>query len=224
MAIQMQSMLASGVQHPVVRPWVAGDLGGVVLTRWPGPGEALPDHFAVLGVPAKLGLEGGSVELQVRALIRALHPDRFHRDGPETVAMAQRHTALVNDAWRVLRDLEKRCSYALELAGDRPDEAYRPTASELALTFERNELLDECEPLPRPHRKELLSLLGELEGERVDVVEELRVAAGAWDAAEDPLAQHDARVELRRALGRMAYLDRLRSRAKNLLDRAAQQA
>lgn len=224
MAIQMQSMLTSGDQHPAVRPWVAGELGGVVLTRWPQPGEALPDYFAVLGVPAKLGLEEASVELQVRSLIRSLHPDRFHRDGTEAVAMAQRHTALVNDAWRVLRDLEKRCRYALELAGERPDEAYKPTAAELAQTFERNELLDECEELPRQQRKELLSLLGELEGERVDLVEELRAAASAWDAAEEPSAQHNARSSLRQALGRMAYLDRLRSRAKAMLDRAAQQA
>ncbi len=224
MAIQMQSMLASGAEHPAVRPWVAGELGGVVLNRWPEPGEALPDYFAVLGVPAKLGLDEAAVELQVRSLIRSLHPDRFHRDGPEAVAMAQRHTALVNDAWRVLRDLEKRCLYALELAGDRPDEAYKPTPIELAQTFERNELLEECEDAPRQHRKELLSLLGELEGERVDLVEDLRDASTAWDAAEEPAARHQARTALRQALGRMAYLDRLRNRAKAMLDRAAQQA
>lgn len=222
MAIVMQSLLANGAEHPPVRPWVAGDSGGVVLSRWPAPGEPMPDFFAVLGVPAKLGLDEAAVELQVRSLIRGLHPDRFHRDGPEAVAMAQRHTALVNDAWRVLRDLERRCQYAVELAGDRPDEAFAPSGAELAATFERNEQLDECEQAPRQHRKELLSLLGELEGERVDRVEELRAAAAQWDGAALPHEQHQARKALRAALGRLAYLDRLRGRLKALLERAAQ--
>lgn len=206
------------------RPYVIGDHGGAVLDRWPADGEAMPDHFVVLGLPHLLGLDDAAVEQKVRGLIRQLHPDRYLRDGPWAVERAQRHTALINDAWRVLRDFERRCQYLIELAGDRPDEAYKPSAAELATTLERNELLDELEAqlatAAQDTRRALRSLLGEIEGERVDERQQLQEAAALWDAAGgDAAGESAARRRLRTALGRLAYLDNLRSRTKALLDR-----
>jgi molecular chaperone HscB len=207
-----------------VRPYVIGDHGGAVLERWPADGEAMPDHFAVLGLPRLLTQDDAAVEQKVRGLIRQLHPDRYLRDGPIAVERAQRHTALVNDAWRVLRDFERRCQYLIELAGDRPDEAYKPTTAELALTLERNEQLDELQTqlatATQDTRRALRSLLGEIEGERVDERQQLQQAAALWDTANGEAAgESAARKRLRASLGRLAYLDNLRTRTKALLDR-----
>lgn len=219
MTEQLHSLGAAVASGPALRPYVIGDHGGAVLSRWPLPGEPMPNHFEVLGLPVLLCLDEAATETKVKALIRQLHPDRYLRDGATAVAQAQQHTALINDAWRVLKDFEKRCQFAVDLAGERPEEAYKPSAAELAQTFERNEELDTLSEAPQKNRRALQSLLGELEGERVDVRETLREAAELWDVAHgDPDGLAAARRRLRVALGRLAYLDNLRTRCKALLE------
>ncbi len=203
-----------------LRPYVLGDHGGAVLGRWPGAGEAMPNHFEVLGLKPQICIDETATDAKVKALIRQLHPDRYLRDGAAMVEKAQKHTALINDSWRVLRDFEKRCHYITQLAGERADEAYKPTVAELALSFERNETLDELAAAPQQNRRALQSLLGELEGDRVDIREILREDAELWDAAGgDPAGEATARRQLRVSLGRLTYLDKLRSRCKELLEK-----
>ncbi len=214
------STAPAGPLTAALRPYVIGDHGGAVLNRWPAPGEAMPNHFEVLGLKPQICLDEAATDAKVKALIRQLHPDRYLRDGAAMVEKAQKHTALLNDAWRVLRDFEKRCHYVVELAGERPDEVYKPSAAELALSFERNETLDELAEAPQQNRRALQSLLGELEGDRVDIREILREDAELWDAAGgDPAGEATARRRLRTSLGRLTYLDKLRARCKELLEK-----
>jgi len=214
---------------PAVRPWVLGRDGEIQLEK---AREAPPNFFAILGLPQRLLLALDHLDLTFRSLIRALHPDRFHRDGHDAVALAQRHTALVNDAYRTLRDFERRVGYAIELgAGQASAERYHPAPSLLAHVFEINEQIDElteslAENWPDGGTAEAtqLSLIADqCHVERAQLYARLVAAAADWDAAQvlrehgEPSADQGeaaARSLLRAAIGHMNYLDNLIQRVQ----------
>lgn len=185
-----------------VRPWVAGDDGRPDLGKTPGPTP--PDAFAVLGVPQRLALDDAGLELKARSLIRELHPDRFHHQGPTAVQQAQRHTALVNDALRALRGLEARCRYLVALRA--PNDKPAPPQVFLLDMLDWNERLDDATPADAP------ALDSELVAMRQAARDRLELAASEWDAAQAPAAL----TTLRAALGELNYLDNLRERVRVL--------
>ena len=204
----------------VIRPWVFNpQTGQVDLDRQPLPGESAPDHFAILGLPRRILLDADAIEIAHRSLIRGLHPDRFHAQGPQAVAKAQWHSSRVNDAWRGLKTLEQRAAYVLALAGETPDERYRPPASLLAQVMEANEAIDDAGHDPAA-RVQLLELLADFQAQREGLTTAVAAAAAAWDAAEataDPTATGVARARLRAALGQARYVDNLIGRANAAL-------
>lgn len=185
-----------------VRPWVAGDDGRPDLAKTPGPTP--PDAFAVLGVPQRLALDDAGLELKARSLIRELHPDRFHHQGPTAVLQAQRHTALVNDALRALRGLEARCRYLVALRA--PADKIAPPQAFLLDMLDWNERLDEATPADAP------ALEAELTTLRQAARDQLEAAAKAWDECQAPATL----VTLRGVLGELNYLDNLRERVRVL--------
>jgi molecular chaperone HscB len=225
MAIQRDSATTDG-KTPPATPYVMGEGGKIDLTRNTAPGEPPPDHFAVLGVPRRLLLDPQHLEVRMRSLVRDLHPDRFHQDGPAAVADAQRHTSLVNDAWRTLRELESRARYVLALDGARPDEKFQPPPAFLAEMMELNETLDDLKmaltgdaETSKSARWQLRQHAGELEELREESTGALKRAARRWDDAEtsgDAGAKAEARKSLRAALGQLSYLDNLTERVRAL--------
>lgn len=221
----------AGVGPP---PWVLGPDGEIRLDKAQVPGDAAPDHFAVLGLPRRLLLDPRHVEIRTRSLIRALHPDRFHVQGPTAVAHAQAHTSRVNDAFRILRDLERRVAYVLDLAGEKPDEKFRPPAELLGQVFEWNEAVDalqealaEGDPAAvTGARAQVQVALADLGHRRQAVTQDVETAAAAWDAAQAPnpplAAAAAARKALRAALGYASYLDNLLARLEATLHQGAQ--
>jgi molecular chaperone HscB len=199
-----------------IRPWVFNPLTGQVdLDRQPQPGEADPDYFALLGLPRRILLDVDAIEVAHRSLIRGLHPDRFHAQGPQAVAKAQWHSSRVNDAWRGLKTLDQRAAYVLTLAGENVDERYRPPASLLAQVMEANEAIDDAGRDPAA-RVQLLELLADFQLQRKAMTDAIANAAAAWDAAEasaDATAAGLARAGLRAALGQARYVDNLIGRA-----------
>lgn len=214
-----------------LRPWVLDDAGQVALQKGAATGEMPPDYFAVLGLPQRLGLDTQHLEITFRGLVRGLHPDRFHLQGPEAVARAQWHTSLINDAYRTLRGFEKRVAYVLELAGDAPDERYRPPAELLAHVFELNEAIDAMQQAraegdaqaAAEAEQEAREAGAALRDARAEVTAQLHAAAGQWDEAQAAAEQGDAdtaavvraRTGLRAALGHARYLDNLLARLEN---------
>jgi molecular chaperone HscB len=72
------------------------------------------DHFARLGVPAAIDVDPDLLETQYLRLSRALHPD-FHGAADEPAREhANRNSALLNEAYRVLTDAHERAEYLLE--------------------------------------------------------------------------------------------------------------
>ena len=204
-----------------VRPWVWNPATGQIdVTRAVQPGEPEPDHFAILGVPRRLLVEADALDMAHRSLIRALHPDRFHRDGPDAVAHAQAHASRVNDAVRALRTLTQRATYVLQLAGEPPSERFVPPPDLLMDVMEANEALDDAGDNPAA----VADVARNFTARRADLDARLTAVAADWDAAEAASNASDAaraRTQLRAILGEARYLQNLIGRAEAVLSNAA---
>lgn len=211
MAVQMHSFVRSGEATATPRPFAEGPDGQLDLARSYAP-AAPPTPWEVLGLPMRLDLDLPAVELRVRGLVRALHPDRFNVQGPQAVADAERHTALVNDAWRTLRDPERRVGWLLDHLGQ--NRTSLPPAWAMAL-FERNEAIDDAQGDPVASAQVRAALLTEVRGEREQLRSELATASARFDAAQqtgDSSAAQAAVATLATLLAQAPALDNLLAR------------
>src|SRR5580658_7974952 len=80
----------------------------------PPPGS---DYFSVFGLTPRLNLDLGMLEHQFHKLSRKLHPDRFARAEENEKQWSLADTALLNDAYRTLKDPIRRTEYLLKLHG-----------------------------------------------------------------------------------------------------------
>jgi molecular chaperone HscB len=134
----------------------------------------MSDYFEVFGLPRKLQIDGEALRHRFYALSRRHHPD-FHQLAGETEqveALAQ--SALVNQAYRALRDPIPRVEYLIALEEGRGDIEAAPTK-------------------PVAPRELLMEML-----EVQEALEEAR-AAGLDDAARDRLRAERQRLIDRRA-------------------------
>jgi len=115
----------------------------------PPPGG---DYFSVFHLSPRLNLELSQLEQEFHRLSRRLHPDRYARALENEREWSLADTALVNDAYRTLRDPIRRTEYLLKLVGaeigevhsgrDRKDPSRVP-ADLLEEAFELNMQLEE---------------------------------------------------------------------------------
>ncbi|MGA2348809.1 MAG: Fe-S protein assembly co-chaperone HscB [Terracidiphilus sp.] len=115
----------------------------------PPPGG---DYFSVFGLEPKLNLDLSALEHEFHRLSRKLHPDRFARALDNEKQWSLADTALLNDAYRTLKDPLRRTEYLLKLEGaeigeehsgkDRKDPSRVP-ADLLEEVFELNMQLEE---------------------------------------------------------------------------------
>jgi molecular chaperone HscB len=80
----------------------------------PPPGG---DYFSVFGMEPKLNLDLPALEHEFHRLSRKLHPDRFARALDNEKQWSLADTALLNDAYRTLKDPIRRTEYLLKLLG-----------------------------------------------------------------------------------------------------------
>jgi molecular chaperone HscB len=78
---------------------------------------AAGDYFSVFSLVPRLDLDLGMLEHQFHKLSRKLHPDRFARATSSEKEWSLADTALLNDAYRTLRDPIRRTEYLLKLQG-----------------------------------------------------------------------------------------------------------
>lgn len=109
-----------------------------------GPDTRESDYFSVFSLPRRLPIDLADLERRYYALSRQLHPDLFHDRPPAEQAASLRMTALVNRAYRTLKDPVQRALYWLELHGEslgRDNERVPPGLA--ARVFEVQEQLEE---------------------------------------------------------------------------------
>ena len=80
----------------------------------PPPGG---DYFSVFGLKPRLNLDLAALETEFHRLSRKLHPDRFARAAENEKQWSLADTALLNDAYRTLKDPLHRTEYLLKLEG-----------------------------------------------------------------------------------------------------------
>jgi molecular chaperone HscB len=83
----------------------------------------MDDYFAVFGLPRKLRLDAGALQRAFYALSREHHPDFHQGAAPGTRAAALARSALVNRAYRALRDPLARVEYLVALEEGGPEAA-----------------------------------------------------------------------------------------------------
>lgn len=165
------------------------------------------DYFRFFGLEARLKIDAAQLEKRFYELSRLLHPDRYMRRSPIEQQYSLEATAILNDAYRLLRDPVARAEYVLKQAGF---ESVEPRAKSLdpALleeVFELNEALEEFRRGDRSAR-------GALEQARQRF---LRLRAGIDGELEGLFARYDesrARevlAEIRKVLDRRKYVQNL---------------
>lgn len=164
------------------------------------------DYFQVFGLGRKLEIELSGLEREFHRLSRRLHPDRFARATAQEQQWSLAATALLNDAYRTLRDPISRVEYLLKLEGLAIGEEHagsnkradrQPPADLLEEVFELNMQLEEMRMTQKMGESDP-SLQRDLESARTkfetlltEVDNDLATQGHAWDegnAASRPAA------------------------------------
>jgi molecular chaperone HscB len=75
------------------------------------------DYFAFLDLPRNLVIDAKDLEKRFYAMSRQMHPDLHSRKSQAEREQAEESTAVLNDAYRTLRDPIARAEYLLKLEG-----------------------------------------------------------------------------------------------------------
>ena len=128
----------------------------------------------------KFFLDRTNLEKTFYQLSRKYHPDYFTTASETDRVQALRMTALINDAYRTLRNPIRRVEYLLSLEGFKPDGSKVPQ-SLLMEVFEINEQLEEVKA-GKASVEQVDSLRAQIQEKREQFDRELQKASGEWDA------------------------------------------
>jgi molecular chaperone HscB len=191
---------------------------GKILPQRPGT-----DYFKFFGLPRKLNLDLEDLEKRFYTLSRKLHPDNFHRASPREKLLSLDKSAVLNDAYRTLKEPLTRAEYLLSLEGQKMEVHAKQAPPELLEeVFELNEWLAELKMAPprEGQNGHLAELRRQLETakthlqQRVEAFhQELIAIFTRWDAAVDSGnldgQRQDLLEELSKTLAKRNYLRNL---------------
>jgi len=186
----------------------------------PPPGG---DFFQVFGLERRFSVDLPMLEHEFHRLSRKVHPDRFARAGENERQWSLADTALLNDAYRTLKDPLHRTEYLLKLEGaeigeeesgkDRKDSSRVP-ADLLEEVFELNMQLEEMRRSRKSgEQDQQLQASLELAKRKFDVLlndvdRELRMQWQLWDES-GAAARKTAQKTMVALLDRRRYLSNL---------------
>ena len=144
------------------------------------------NYFEVFDLEPMLNLDLNGLEKKFHKLSRQYHPDFHTTSPPEERERALRMTALLNDAYRTLREPSRRAEYLVRSRGFEVDGSKVPQAL-LAEVFEINEGMEELRAA-RASGNDTDTLVEALEGSmaqisrmREDYDNRLQAAFSEWD-------------------------------------------
>jgi molecular chaperone HscB len=171
-------------------------------------------YFAALELPEQLSIDRKDLEARFYLLSRTLHPDRFARAAPEEQQRALDASALLNDAYRVLRDPVARAEYLLSLRGLVPADSKSVPPELLEEVFELNMALEEVKmgdreaiPQLRQSHKSFQQMLAETD-------HGLESDFSAWDSTQNP----ELLDRLRARLNHRKYISNLLRETEKALE------
>jgi molecular chaperone HscB len=178
------------------------------------------DYFDVFSLPRRLTIDLADLEQRYYALSRRLHPDLFHDRPAAEQAASLRMTALVNRAYRTLRDPVQRGLYWLQLHGEslgRDNERVSPALA--ARLFEVQEQLEELRAARAAGQaaaaiREMEIIRGDVHGDLKACQERLTANFNRTDAADDTAV---ALAETKTILSELHYVRTLLRDVENEL-------
>jgi molecular chaperone HscB len=179
------------------------------------------DYFSVMGLPRKLSIDARVLEPVFHALSRRFHPDMYRLAAARERMIALENSAVLNQAYRTLRDPFERAAYLLELErGREADRRDSPPQELFEEILEVQELLGDFKLGDPDERERLRPQLAA----RRDVLQAEQEARGRelterifreWDALQElpqpPTPEQKAPLldAIRRIIGERAYLRRV---------------
>lgn len=150
------------------------------------------DYFTCFGFPRRLSIDQHQLETKFYELSRAFHPDFYQNksDAERTISLG--NSAMLNTAYRTLRDPIQRAEYLLDLeAGAVKDIRTSPPADLFEEILELQDTLDEFRATDRTSdagvtlRTKLQSERATLEQRQRDMEAHLQQLFIRWDALQD---------------------------------------
>lgn len=156
-----------------------------------------PDYFVFLGVPRRLAVDRADLEQRFYQLSRVLHPDRFVRRTDKERSYSLEAAAILNDAYRTLRDPVRRAEYVLN---ERPAANGRAVAPPELLeeVFELNMAIEELRAGDDDARPQLVEAHRRFRDMRSGSDETLEQLFRECDETNNPAAFERIRAELTR--------------------------
>ena len=189
----------------------------------PPPGG---DYFHVFSLDPAFQIDLDKLELEFHRLSRKVHPDRFARAGDNERQWSLADTALLNDAYRTLKDPLHRTEYLLKLEGAEIGEEHagkdrkgqsdpsRVPADLLEEVFELNMQLEEIRMARKMGetdpalQRDLETAKRKFECLLATVDQDLHTEWKHWDAG-DPTVRQAAQKSMVALLDRLRYLSNL---------------
>lgn len=150
-------------------------------------------YYEALGLEPGLGLDAEDLKKRFYERSRQWHPDRFSRASAAEQEKALEMTAVLNDAFRTLRDPVARTEYFLQESGVEPGKTAPPEL--LEEVFELNMALEELKDGDESVRPQLLAARERFQGMLADSDAEL---VKLFDAGTEPEVLDRLRDELNR--------------------------
>jgi molecular chaperone HscB len=184
------------------------------------------DYFTCLGFPRRLTIDQSALETKFYELSRAFHPDFYQNKSAAEQAISLDNSALLNTAYRTLRDPIQRAEYLVDLeAGAAKEIRTSPPADLFEEIIELQEILDEyratdrTSEMERKLRAKLQAERETLEQRQRDMETQLQRLSIQWDALQDRgEATDQARVERERILKQMREILSNRTYVRNIVN------
>ena len=139
--------------------------------------------YEALGLEPKLTLDADDLKRRFYERSRQWHPDRFSRRSPQEQQKALEMTAVLNDAFRTLRDPVARAEYFLGENGVKPSKEAPPEL--LEEVFELNMALEELRSGDESARPQLVEAQKRFGVLREDIDHGLAALFTKYDATGD---------------------------------------
>lgn len=173
------------------------------------------DYFRFFGMEPKLHIDAVELQRRFYDLSRLLHPDRYTRRASTEQQFSLEATAILNDAYRVLRDPVARAEYVLKQSGfESAEPRSKNVAPELLEeVFELNMALDELRAGDDSARPQLEEARDRFVAMREEMDMDLDRLFDEYDSSKS----RQVLEEIRTVLDRRKYVQNLISQAEREL-------
>lgn len=165
------------------------------------------DYFGIFGIEPRLRLDKKELEGVFYSLSRRLHPDLYSRKSAREQQYSLDATAVLNDAWRTLRDPIARAEYVMRTNGlPIGEQGTKNVPPELLEeVFELNMALEELKMGDDDARGALDSAAPKFRGMLGEIDQDLEREFTAWDDTHS----REALEQIRLTLNRRRYIQNL---------------